>query len=49
MAKKKIYNYKFYPGIGIDDAVYPNAVTLIKANKTFIQKEVTAWIAAQVG
>ena len=48
MAKKKIYNYKFYPGIGIDDAVYPNAVTLIKANKTFIQKEVTAWIAAQV-
>ena len=48
MAKKKIYNYKFYPGIGMDDAVYPNAVVLLKANKAFIQKEVTAWIARQV-
>ena len=45
MAKKKIQEYKFYPGIGIDDSLYPNATALIKANKTFIQKEVTAWIA----
>ena len=32
----------------MDDAVYPNAVVLLKANKAFIQKEVTAWIARQV-
>ena len=30
MAKKKIYNYKFYPGIGINDAVYPNAKWLLE-------------------
>ena len=48
MAKKKIQEYKFYPGIGIDESHYPNATALIKANKTFIQKEVTAWIARQV-
>ena len=48
MAKKKIQEYKFYPGIGINDSVYPNAYALIIANKNFIQKEVTAWIARQV-
>ena len=48
MAKKKIQEYKFYPGIGINDSVYPNAYALITANKNFIQKEVTAWIARQV-
>ena len=48
MAKKKIQEYKFYPGIGLDESRYPNATALIKANKTFIQKEVTAWIARQV-
>ena len=40
MAKKKIQEYKFYPGIGIDESHYPNATALLKANKTFIQKEV---------
>ena len=48
MAKKKIVEYRFYPGIGINDSVYPNAYALITANKNFIQKEVTAWIARQV-
>ena len=48
MAKKKIYNYKFYPGIGLNDNTYPNAWALLTLNKTFIQKEVTAWIAQQV-
>ena len=48
MAKKKIYNYKFYPGIGLNGSRYPNAEALIVANKTFIQKEVTAWISQQV-
>ena len=37
MAKKKIQNYTFYPGIGLNDAVYPNAKWLLNANKTFIQ------------
>ena len=48
MAKKKISNYKFYPGLGIDDNTYPNAHTLLVANKTFIEKEVAAWIQSQV-
>ena len=48
MAKKKIQNYTFYPGIGLNDAVYPNAKWLLNANKTFIQYEVSAWIAQQV-
>ena len=48
MAKKKIQNYTFYPGIGLNDAVYPNAKWLLNANKTFIQYEVSAWIAKQV-
>ena len=48
MAKKKIQNYTFYPGIGLNDAVHPNAKWLLNANKTFIQYEVSAWIAKQV-
>lgn len=48
MAKKKIYNYKFYPGLGLNDNTYPNAWALLTTNKNFIQKEVTAWIAQQV-
>ena len=48
MAKKKIYNYKFYPGLGLNDNTYPNAWALLTLNKDFIQKEVTAWIGQQV-
>ena len=48
MAKKKIYNYKFYPGLGLNDNTYPNAWALLTTNKTFIQKEVAAWILQQV-
>ncbi len=48
MAKKKIYNYKFYPGLGINDNTYPNAYALLTLNKDFISKEVAAWIQAQV-
>ncbi|MBR19771.1 MAG: hypothetical protein CMA64_06450 [Euryarchaeota archaeon] len=48
MAKKKIDNYKFYPGLGLDDSHYPNAEFLINANKNFIQYEVEAWIQQQV-
>jgi hypothetical protein len=48
MAKKKIYNYKFYPGLGLNDNTYPNAWALLTTNKDFIQKEVAAWILQQV-
>lgn len=48
MAKKKIYNYKFYPGLGISDNTYPNAYALLTLNKEFIQEEVAAWIQYQV-
>ena len=48
MAKKKIENYTFYPGIGLNESVYPNAKWLLENNKTFIQYEVSAWIAQQV-
>jgi hypothetical protein len=48
MAKKKIFNYKFYPGLGLTDNTYPNAYALITLNKQFIQDEVAAWIQTQV-
>ena len=48
MAKKKIYDYKFYPGLGINDNTYPNAYALLTLNKQFIQEEVAAWIQTQV-
>jgi len=48
MAKKKIENYVFRPGLGIDDNAYPNAWSLINQNYNFLKKEVAAWIQAQV-
>ena len=48
MAKTQIKNYVFKPGIGATGNKFPNAYSLLNANKTFIQKEATAWIAAQV-
>ena len=48
MAKTQIKNYVFKPGIGATEYVYPNAYSLLSANKSFIQKEATAWIADQV-
>ena len=48
MAKKKIHNYVFRPGIGLDDNKYPNAWSLINQNQDFIKKEVAAWIQAQL-
>ena len=48
MAKTQIKNYVFKPGLGVNDNLYPNAYSLINANKTFIQKEATAWIQAQI-
>ena len=48
MAKKKISNYKFKPGIGYTDNQYPNAYTLLKNNKLFIQAETAQFIAERV-
>ena len=48
MAKTQIKNYVFKPGIGASDNRYPDAYGLLSANKSFIQKEATAWIADQV-
>ena len=48
MAKTQIKNYVFKPGISATGNKFPNAYSLLNANKTFIQKEATAWIADQV-
>ena len=48
MAKNQIKNYVFKPGIGANDNRYPNAYAILSANKSFIQKEATAWIQDQV-
>ena len=48
MAKTQIKDYVFTPGIGAKDNLFPNAYSFLNANKTFIQKEATAWIADQV-
>jgi len=48
MAKKKINNYVFRPGIGLDDNRYPDAWSLINQNQAFIKREVAAWIQAQL-
>ena len=44
MAKKQLKNFIFEPGIGKDDGLYPNAATLVLANKAFLQQQVVAYI-----
>lgn len=44
MAKKRIEYFVFEPGISKDDNLYPNAVALLLANKTFLQQEVVRFI-----
>jgi hypothetical protein len=48
MAKTQIKDYVFKPGMSRTGYVYPNAYALLYGNKYYIQKEATAWIAAQV-
>ena len=48
MAKTQIKNYVFKPGIGANGNLYPDAYSLLSANKVFIQKEATAWIQDQI-
>jgi len=44
MAKKKIDYFVFEPGISKDTSLYPKAVALLVANKTFLQEQVVRFI-----
>jgi len=44
MAKKKIDYFVFEPGISKDSNLYPKAVALLLANKTFLQEQVVRFI-----
>ncbi len=48
MAKKQLKKYIFEPGISKEDNLYPNAVTLLTANKAFLQAQVVAFINNQI-
>jgi hypothetical protein len=48
MAKQKIQNYVFLPGVSSNSNAYPNAYSLIKSNRSFILKETVAYINAQI-
>ena len=48
MAKKRIAQYVFEPGISKDDNLLPNAVALLTANKAFLQAQVVAFIDNQI-
>ena len=48
MAKTQIKDYVFKPGIGASENRFPNAYSLISTNKSFIQKEMSAYIADKV-
>lgn len=48
MAKKLIKNFYFTAGLGIDDNLRPNAYALILANRTFIIKEIVAFIQNKI-
>lgn len=44
MAKKKLFNYVFEPGVSKDTNAFPQAHALLVANKAFIQAQVVAFI-----
>ena len=48
MAKKRIQNYVFLPGISRNDDLYPNCYDLISNNVEFIKAETVAYINSQV-
>jgi hypothetical protein len=48
MAKQRIQNYVFLPGVASSSNAYPDAYWLIEANKTFIKKEAIAFLTATV-
>jgi hypothetical protein len=48
MAKKRIKNYIFQPGVSAASNVYPNAYQLINSNLNYIKQESVAYIADRV-
>ena len=44
MAKKKLFNYVFEPGVSKDTNAFPQAHALLVGNKAFIQAQVVAFI-----
>ena len=47
MARTRITEYKFSPGISYTSSVYPNAQALFEANINFMKTEVSAFVAAK--
>jgi hypothetical protein len=48
MAKQKISNYVFLPGVGSTTNLYPNANSIIQANYDFIKAETIAYINSNI-
>jgi hypothetical protein len=48
MGKRKIDDYVFLPGVSYSSNAYPNAYSLIQANKEFIKAEAVAYINARI-
>jgi len=48
MAKRKINNYKFKPGIGYTENLYPNGYALLNNNKSFLVAETSAFILNRI-
>jgi hypothetical protein len=48
MAKQRIQNYVFLPGVSSSSNAYPNAYSLLSTNKEFLKAETKAYINAQI-
>jgi len=48
MAKQRVQNYVFLPGVSKNSNAHPNAYSLILNNKEFIKTEVVAYINSQI-
>jgi hypothetical protein len=48
MAKQKIQDYVFLPGVSSNSNAFPNAYSLLTSNKEFLKKEAVAFINAQI-
>lgn len=48
MAKQRIQNYVFLPGVSSSSNAYPNAYSLLTENKEFLKAETKAYINAQI-
>jgi hypothetical protein len=48
MAKQRIQNYVFLPGVSRSENLFPNAHELINDNKEFLKKEASAFIADSI-